>query len=70
MAATGLTCTGNTIEFCMSQGLNIDTAALGTQPSEGSRARHGVNISGNVVKNCFDRANVDNLNQNAPKSPV
>jgi hypothetical protein len=66
LGATGLTCTGNTVEFCMGQGIGIDTSALTTQPSEGSRARFGVNISGNTVKNCFDRAEVDNENQSAP----
>lgn len=66
LGARAVNIVGNTIEFCMGQGIAVTTIALGSPPSEGSAANQGVVIVGNTIKNCFDRAYVDNLNQNAP----
>jgi parallel beta-helix repeat protein len=63
LGANGCSITGNTLEFCMAQGINITTRSTGT---EGRNAASGVTITGNVIKNCIDRAGVDNLNQNSP----
>lgn len=55
--------TGNTLEFCMAQGIAVNTETTGV---EGRNAANGINITGNTIKNCIDRAAVDGLNSNAP----
>lgn len=58
------TISGNTIEFCMGQGITV--APIAATGVEGRNASSGIAITGNTIKNCIDRALVDNLNQNAP----
>lgn len=55
--------TGNTLEFCIAQGIAVNTETTGV---EGRNAANGISITGNTIKNCIDRAAVDGLNSNAP----
>lgn len=66
LSASTATITGNNLEFCMTQGISVATFGPADSSANGRSAACGVIISGNTIKNCFDRANVDNLNQAAP----
>ena len=54
---------GNTVEFCMGQGVNVTTMTSGT---EGRNAANGLVLGPNNIKNCIDRTIVDGLNSGAP----
>lgn len=54
---------GNVLEFCMGQGIAVNTVSSGT---EGRNSANGISITGNVIKNCIDRAVVDGLNTLTP----
>lgn len=57
---------GNTIEFCMSQGISVQSIDSAGGAIEGVSAHSGVTITGNTIKNMIDRAIVDGLNSSAP----
>jgi hypothetical protein len=63
LGARSCTISGNTLEYCWGQGINVQTASTA---AEGRAANTGVSITGNTIKNCLDRASIDNLNQAAP----
>lgn len=62
LGAVTLTITGNTLEFCMGQGICFNTVNYGT---EGINSVIGVTVTGNTIKNCIDRLVVDGLNTGA-----
>lgn len=56
--------TGNTLEFCFGHGISIHS--LRAPGNEGINGGSGVSITGNVIKNCVDRAIIDDLNRTCP----
>lgn len=66
MGAISATVTSNTIEFVMSQGIDVQTAAPATGREEGVNAGSGILIANNTIKNCIDRGIVDGLNHTCP----
>lgn len=61
-----ITITGNTLEYCMSQGISVKSDAQTLATQEGVTALHGVTITGNTIKNMIDRSYVDGLTSRAP----
>ncbi len=66
LAPRGTAIIGNTVDCCRAQGISFATVTPNGTVTEGMAAGMASLITGNVVTNIINRANVDNLNQNAP----
>lgn len=60
------TISSNSLEYCFGQGISVDAIPATIPDQSGSTAIMGVVITGNSIKNNFDRQYIDNLNQGAP----
>ncbi len=66
LAPRGTAIIGNTVDCCRAQGISFATITANGTLTEGMAAAMASLITGNVVTNIVNRANLDNLNQNAP----
>jgi hypothetical protein len=66
LAGRSFSIVGNVIDCCRAQGISVQTVAADGVSVEGETGAQVGTISGNIIVNTINRANIDNLNQGNP----